>query len=148
MNELDEVVKGLNDAAAALKAMTAQAKQAIADAELLANKARTEFTQLDALRTALDERDEAISFKESAILSAEDLAKEKDKIEALRANLANEQQAFARDKANKESVLAGKEADLAAQAKDITRREADLVAEKESYKEKLLADIKKKMGLK
>lgn len=147
MNELDAVVKGLNEAVAALKAMTAQAKQAVANADALAASARSEYDKLDLLRSSLDERDEAIALKEQAVLSAEDLAKEKDKVEALRADLANERQAFVRSKLNTESILAQKMADLDAQLKDIARREADLIAEKDSYKADLLADIKKKMGL-
>jgi hypothetical protein len=148
MNEIDAVLKGLMDATTAFKTMTAKAKQAIAEAELLAERARQEFVSLDTLRTALDARDEAIAEKEASVLAAEDLAKEKDKIEAQNAALDNARKTFAREKQNAESVLLQREADLQAQLKDIARREADLVAEKDAYKENLLVDIKKKMGLK
>jgi hypothetical protein len=148
MKELDTVLEHLNAAVGVLKTLTTQARQAIAGAELLANKARQEFDQLDALRVSLEERDAEISLKEQAVLSAEDVAKEKDKVSALRADLDNERTLFARVKAEAESVIAQREADVSAQSKDLARREAELKKEKETYKENLLADIKKNMGLK
>lgn len=146
MQELDNVIKGLNDAVAALKVMIAKARQATANAELLAGRAKAEFSQLDVLRAALDERDEAISIKESAILSAEELAKEKDNIEVLRATLANERQEFSSYRQREEAKLVQRAADLDAGARDLLAREKALVEEQASYKEKLLADITKKMG--
>jgi len=147
MNELEVVIKALNDAAAALKSMTAKAKKAIANAELLAASAKTEYAKLDGLRAALGEREDLLSTKERSVLSGEALAVEQDKVAAALADLENRKKALSYEKSEWQAKYDQEKADLMTDRAALDAGFKDLEKEKQAYKEDIFLAIKKKMGI-
>jgi hypothetical protein len=146
MEALEAVVKGLNDAVVALKNMTAKAARAISDAEILAAEAKAMVAKVEEARKDVELREKAVAGKEGALLSGEDLAAERDKVEAALAALSNDRQAFNRFCSERKAFFDQEAANLKDAQSALDAAWAELEAEKKEYKVKILEEITKKVG--
>jgi multidrug resistance efflux pump len=130
---------------ASLRLLITTVKDKIAQADELMKLAKEEQALWKKIEEELLVREKIVAEKEKGFIAGDELAKAKDALEAERAALDNAQQAFKRESAAKTSELDQKHADLNAVAKELKKDRAALDLEKATYKENLLAELKKKM---
>jgi hypothetical protein len=128
-----------------LRLLVVTLKNKLAETEGVIKAAKEEQTLWAKIEEDLLAREKAVAETEKGFIAGEELAKAKDALEAERAALDNAQQTFKRESSAKTSELDQKHADLNAVAKELKKDRDALNLEKATYKENLLAELKKKM---
>jgi hypothetical protein len=131
-----------------LKILAATARARIAEATDLGQKAQFALNDL-ANRTAMVKiREEAVASKEKRILTAEEIAKAKDDLEAGWAGLANRLKSFERECSEKRAVVEQQLSDVLVERKALKEGMVLLEKDRGNYKFKILEEFAKTAGTK
>lgn len=148
ISTLEAGADGLVEVISQLKILAATARKNIADAVEASQKAQQMQKDLTDKLVAVKLREDATVSKEKKILTAEEIAKAKDDLEAGWVDLANKTKAFERDCSEKRAVLEQLLSDVVVERKALNDRMAALEKERADYKFKILEEFAKTAGKK